>query len=95
MEDNKVKIHQDEKIQVEKDGQTIDCDLLFSFESDDTLKTYLGYTDNSLDTNGRTNIYVSAVDPFAGDLKLEDITDPREIDMIREVLERLDQEANS
>ena len=36
-----------EKIQIEKNGKTIDCDVLFTFDSEDTMKSYVGYTDHS------------------------------------------------
>jgi uncharacterized protein YrzB (UPF0473 family) len=93
MENEKIQVNPDEKIQVEKDGKIIECDVLFTFTSDDTLKTYVGYTDNSF-TNGRKNIFVSSIDTFAGDLRLHDITDPRELAMVSDVLESIDREAN-
>lgn len=75
-----------EKIQIEKNGKMVDCDVLFTFDSEDTLKSYIGYTDNSIAENGRKNIYVSAYDPLKPTMELEDITDQRELDMIHEVL---------
>ena len=59
-----------EKVQIEKDGKIIECDILFTFDSEDTMKSYIGYTDHSIAKNGRKNIYVSAVnalDPSAVD----------------------------
>lgn len=80
-----------EKIQIEKDGQMVDCDVLFTFDSEDTLKSYVGYTDHSIGTNGRKNIYVSAFDPLKEKMELEDITDPMELDMIHDVLMQIDE----
>ena len=37
----------DEKIQIEKNGKIVDCDVLFTFDSEDTMKSYIGYTDHS------------------------------------------------
>lgn len=85
---------ENEKIQIEKSGKTVDCDILFTFDSEDTMKSYVGYTDNSVGTNGRKNIYVSAFNPLLPEIKLEDITDPRELDMINDVLRQIDEEAN-
>ena len=82
-----------EKIQIVKDGRTIDCDILFYFESEDTMKAYIGFTDNSFE-NGRKNIYVqaiSALDPEAG---LQDITDERELLMVFDALEEMESMAN-
>ena len=95
MENEKVQVSPDEKIQVEKDGKIVECDVLFTFDCDETLRTYVGYTDNTYSEDGRKNIYVSSVDPFSSELKLEDITDPREVRMVSDVLEQIDREANS
>ena len=34
---------------VDKDGKEIECEVLFTFESDETKKNYIVYTDNSKD----------------------------------------------
>lgn len=82
---------QNEKIQMEKDGKIVDCDVLFAFDCTETNKSYVGYSDNSF-TNGRKNIYISSYNPLSEELKLEDITDKKELDMVNEVLMKLDQE---
>ena len=41
--------------------------------------------------NGRKNIYVSAFDPILGLGELEDITDQKELDMVRDVLKEIDE----
>lgn len=76
-----------EKIKIEKNGKVVDCDILFTFDSEDTLKTYVGYTDHSVAANGRKNIYVSSYNPHQEPIVLEDITDERELKMVGEVLE--------
>lgn len=78
-----------EKIQIEKNGKVVDCDILFKFDSEDTLKVYVGYTDHSIGSNGRKNIYVSSYNPLLEKPVLEDITDERELKMVGEVLERI------
>lgn len=87
--------YKDDKIQIEKDGKTVDCDVLFTFDSEDTMRVYVGYTDHSIASNGRKNIYVSSYNPFAAIIKLEDVTDPRELEMVHDVLLQIDEEANS
>ncbi len=79
-----------EKITIEKDGKDIECDILFTFDSEDTNKSYVGYTDNSIASNGRKNIYVSSYDPLNGPSKLENITDEKELAMIKDVLKEID-----
>ena len=70
----------------------VDCNILFTFDSEDTMRSYVGYTDNSVGTNGRKNIYVSSYNPLLPEVKLEDITDPRELDMINDVLRQIDED---
>ena len=81
-----------EKIQIEKNGEIVDCDILFTFESEDTMKSYVGYTDHSFGSNGRKNIFVSAYNPLKAKIELEDITDERELKMVSEVLNQIDKE---
>lgn len=80
----------DEKIQIEKNGKIVDCDVLFTFDSEDTMKSYIGYTDHSFGSNGRKNIFVSAYNPLKAKIELEDITDERELKMVSEVLNQID-----
>lgn len=35
-----------------KDGVEVECEVLFTFESDETKKNYMVYTDNTTDENG-------------------------------------------
>ena len=81
----------DEKIVITKEGIPVDCDVLFTFDCEDTLKSYVGYTDHSIVENGRKNIYVSAFYPFKNEWKLEDIVDQKELDMVNDVLRQFDE----
>ena len=86
---------ENEKIKLEKDGKMVDCDILFTFDSEDTMKSYVGYTDHTVAPNGRKNIYVSAYNPLNTNMQLENITDQKELAMIYEVLRQFDEEANA
>jgi len=79
-----------EKLEIVKDGKKIECDVLFTFDSEDTMKSYIGYTDHSISSNGRKNIYVSAYNPLKPKMELEDVTDERELEMVNSVLEKID-----
>ncbi|MBR6541958.1 MAG: DUF1292 domain-containing protein [Anaerotignum sp.] len=48
---------------VDENNNEVECEALFTFESNDTGKTYLVYTDNSLDEYGNTKVYASSYDP--------------------------------
>ena len=82
-----------EKIKIEKNGIEKDYDVLFTFNCEETLKSYVGYTDHSIAENGRKNIYVSSFNPLKPKLELEDITDEKELEMINDVLIKIDEES--
>lgn len=84
----------EDKIQLERNGKKVDCDILFTFDSEDTLKSYIGYTDNSIAANGRKNIYVSSYNPLQTEMKLEDVTDSKELEMVCDVLKQIDKNSN-
>ena len=46
-----------------ENGQEIECEVLFTFESDETKKNYIVYTDNTLDEQGNTKVYASVYTP--------------------------------
>ena len=81
------------KIIILKDGEEVECDVLFTFDSVDTDKSYVGYSDHSKADNGRVNIYVSSYDPVLGLGSLEDITDKEELEMVHNVLLKIDKES--
>lgn len=82
-----------EKIIIERDGKKIECNVLFTFDCEETLKSYVGYTDHSVSEDGRKNIFVSSYDPLKPGFILEDITDPMELEMVNDVLESIDEES--
>ena len=82
---------ENEKVLMEKDGRTVECDVLFTFDCEDTLKSYVGYTDNDIASNGRKNIYVSSYNPLGSVVAL----DTKELDMINDVLQQIDRESNN
>lgn len=86
-------IDKKEKIVILKDGKEVECDILFTFDCDQTGKSYIGYSDNSIGENGRKNIYVSSFDPILGTGELSDVTEKRELDMVQEVLMQIDEES--
>ena len=48
---------------VNDEGKEIECEILFTFDSDETKKSYIVYTDNTLDEEGSTKVYASVYDP--------------------------------
>ena len=46
---------------IDENGKEIECEVLFTFESDETNKNYIVYTDNTTDEGGNTKVYASIV----------------------------------
>jgi len=86
---------EDRKIRILKNNDIIEYDILVTFDSMDTMKSYIGYTDGSFSTDGRKKIYFSAYNPIKLCMDLENITDKKEIDMIRNVLNEISREENN
>lgn len=96
MENNEKITYMDEqKLQLERNGKVVDCDILFTFNSDDTMRSYIGYTDHSIAKNGRKNIFVCSYDPFDPEVHLENITDKREQAMVHDVLQQIYKESQA
>ncbi|MDD3241769.1 MAG: DUF1292 domain-containing protein [Bacilli bacterium] len=74
------------------DGREIQCDVLFTFDSDETGKSYVTYTDNSKDENGNVQVFASTFDPESEELKLEPIETEKEWKVIETILETLHEE---
>lgn len=76
------------------EGKEVECEVLFTFESDETKKNYIVYTDNTLDEEGNTKVYASIYNPEEEDTKLLPIETDKEWKIIETILEELQNEAN-
>lgn len=74
-------------------GKEIECEVLFTFESDETKKNYMVYTDNTTDEAGNTKVYASIYDPNATETKLIPIETEKEWKIIETILEELQAKA--
>jgi len=77
---------------IDENGNEVIYDVLFTFESDETKKNYIVYTDNSRDENGNIQVYASIYDPEDPKSKLEAITTDKEWKVIETILETLQEE---
>ena len=68
---------------IDENGNEVVYDVLFTFESDETHKNYIVYTDNSRDETGNIQVYASIYDPEDPQSKLEAITTDKEWKVIR------------
>ena len=76
-----------------EDGREIECEVLFTFESDETNKNYIVYTDNTLDEQGNTKVYASIYTPNEENTNLIPIETEKEWKIIETILEELQQQA--
>lgn len=66
--------------------------MLFTFESEETHKNYIVYTDNTKDAEGNVEVYASIYDPNDPHSKLEAIETDKEWKVIETILETLQEE---
>lgn len=59
---------------------------LFTFDSEETNKSYICYTDNSKDENGNVIVRANSYDPTGEDLKLLPLTSDKEWKVIESIL---------
>lgn len=67
-------------------GEEVECEILFTFDSDETKKSYIVYTDNSLDDNGSTKVFASVYDPTGQNPTLMPIETEKEWLVIENIL---------
>ena len=46
------------------DGKEVECETLFTFESEETNKNYIVYTDNTKDEQGNTKVYEDSFESY-------------------------------
>lgn len=77
----------------DESGKEIECEVLFTFESDETKKNYMVYTDNTTDDEGNTKVYASIYNPNEAETKLIPIETEKEWKIIETILEELQTKA--
>mgnify|MGYP000118547918 FL=1 len=77
---------------IDKDGKEIEFEVLFTFESDETKKNYMVYTDNSTDEEGNVRVYASVFKPDAEPLELSPVETEREWKIIETILDSIQEE---
>ena len=73
----------------ERTGKEVSFDVLFTFDSQDTLKSYIVYTDYSTNEDGTIIIYASIYNPDDKDLNLIPIEDESEWQLIETMTENI------
>lgn len=93
-------------ILMDSEGNQLVCDILFTFESEETKKKYIVYTDNSNDESGNVQVYAATyeedgdeggdskvnIDGNMKKMKLSEITSEKEWKIIETILGTLQDE---
>ena len=80
---------------INDEGKEILCHVLFTFDSDETGKSYIVYTDNSKDALGNVQVYASIFNPDDPNTKLEQIETEKEWKVIDTILKNLQEEVKN
>ena len=82
-------------VMTDEKGKEITCQVLFTFESEETGKNYIAYTDNSTDEKGNTQVFASIYNPNDENAKFEPIESEKEWKIIETILETLQEEVRN
>ena len=76
----------------DENGKEVVCDILFTFDNEETKKSYIVYTDNAKDKEGKVQVYASIYNPNEKNSKLEEIKKEKEWQYIDTILKTLQEE---
>ena len=77
---------------IDQNGVEKTYDVLFTFDNDETKKSYIIYTDNTLDESGNVEVYASTYDPKDEHSKLGEIETEKEWKIIETILTSIEEE---
>lgn len=78
---------------INEEGKEVVCNVLFTFDSDETKKSYIVYTDNTKDKQGNIQVYASIYNKEQEDnMELLPIETDKEWKVIETILESLQEE---
>lgn len=77
---------------IDENGKEIEYEVLLTFESDETNKNYIVYTDNTEDSLGNTKVYASIYDPNDENLKLTAIETEKEWKIVETIINEIQAE---
>ena len=80
---------------IDDNGKEIECEVLFTFESEETGKNYMVYTDHSKDEEGNTRIYAATYTPGQEQQTLLPIETEKEWKVIETILDEVMKEVGN
>lgn len=77
-----------------EEGKEIECEVLFTFDSEETDKSYMAYTDNTVDEDGNTRVYAAIYEENGDKFNLKPIDSEKEWKIVETILEEVQAEFN-
>lgn len=78
---------------MDENGKEVTCEVLFTFDSEETKKNYIVYTDNTTDEEGNVRVYASTFDPNTENTELKPIETDREWKIIETILDSIQEDS--
>lgn len=80
------------KIIIKNDkNESIECDVLFTFDNNETGKSYIVYTDNTKDDLGNTKVYANTFDEFSEEGELGTVETEEEWAIIEQIFSSINE----
>lgn len=75
-----------------EEGKEIECEVLFTFESEETDKSYMAYTDNTTDEDGSVRVYAAIYEEAGDNFNLKPIETEKEWKIVETILDEVQTE---
>ena len=75
----------------DQSGSPVEYEILFTFDSDETKKSYIVFTDNTTDEDGSIVTYAATYDKTGESLELQDIETDEEWNLIEHLLSNIEE----
>lgn len=73
-------------------GKSVECEKLFTFESNETKKNYIVYTDHTKDESGALKVYASVYDAGGTSKELSPLESEEEWNTVEAILNKLQEQ---
>lgn len=77
------------------EGEEITCNVLFTFDSEETNKSYIAYTDNTYEADGSIKAYAAVYHPDDMSKGFEPIETEKEWKVVETILQTIQDEVRS
>ena len=80
---------------VTAEGEEITCNVLFTFDSEETGKSYISYTDNTFEEDGSIKAYAAVYHPDDMNKGFEPIETEKEWKVVETILQTIQEEVKN